>query len=73
MATHDRTDPTTSDQAQLQDDIEATRARLGATVEQLSKKLDVGHQAKRHRTELIAVAGGMATLVLLIVVWRRKH
>lgn len=74
MATSDRERPIDADE--LQADIEATRERLGATVEELGDKMDVKKQAKAHQQEL-SVAGGVAGAVVLLVIglviWRRRR
>jgi hypothetical protein len=76
-----------SDPAAIQAEIEATRERLGQTVDQLHARLDVPSRAKerafRARDTVVetcresppAVVGGVLALVALgasLVVWRRK-
>jgi hypothetical protein len=77
-----------SDPAVIQAEIEATRARLGQTVDQLGARLDVRAHAREkafvardtvvetYRESPPVVVGGALVLVGLVaglVVWRRKR
>jgi hypothetical protein len=77
-----------SDPAVIQAEIEATRARLGQTVDQLGARLDVRAHAREkafvardtvvetYRESPPVVVGGalvLAGLVAGLVVWRRKR
>jgi nitrate/nitrite-specific signal transduction histidine kinase len=68
-----------SDQTQerLQADIEAQRARLADTVDQLGHKLDVKAQAKawleRVRPQQVALSIGAVVAVGLVVWWVRHR
>ncbi len=77
-----------SDPAVIQAEIEATRARLGQTVDQLGARLDVRAHAREkafvardtvvetYRESPPVVVGGALALVGLVVglvVWRRKR
>jgi Protein of unknown function (DUF3618) len=77
-----------SDPATIQADIEATRARLGRTVDELHARLDVPSRAREgayrardtvvetYRESPPVVIGGtlaLAGLVAGLVVWRRKR
>jgi ElaB/YqjD/DUF883 family membrane-anchored ribosome-binding protein len=79
----DRTDPD-----QLTAEIEATRAQLGSTVDELSARLDVPARARESAARAkdtavetyresppIAIGGAVALvgLVVGLVVWRRRH
>ena len=79
-------DPT--DQDRIKADIEATRAELGRTVDELSARLDVPARAREsaarakdtavetYRESPPIVIGGAVALVGLVVglvVWRRKR
>lgn len=65
---------------QIEAEIEATRERLGETVEALGAKADVkgrvSHRAQsvreRHSTALLAGVGALV-LVVGVVVWRRRR
>jgi hypothetical protein len=76
------------DPATIQADIDATRARLGQTVDQLHARLDVPSRAREgayrardtvvetYRESPPAVVGGAAALAGLVaglVMWRRKR
>ena len=80
------TDPT--DPARIQAEIEATRAQLGRTVDELSSRLDVPARAKEKAARAkdtavetyresppITIAAGLtlAALVLGLVILRRKR
>jgi hypothetical protein len=77
-----------TDPVAIQSEIEATRERLGQTVDELHARLDVPSRAKeralRARDTVVetwresppAVVGGVLALVTLgagLVVWRRKR
>ena len=77
-----------ADPAEIQAEIEATRERLGRTVDQIGARLDVRAHAKEkafvardvvvetYRESPPAVVGGALVLVGLataLVVWRRKR
>ena len=77
-----------TDPATIQAEIEATRARLGQTVDELHARLDVPAQAKEsayrardtvvetYRESPPVVIGGALALVGLVaglVIWRRKR
>jgi ElaB/YqjD/DUF883 family membrane-anchored ribosome-binding protein len=77
-----------TDPATIQAEIEATRERLGQTVDQLHARLDVPSRARErayrirdtavetYRESPPAVVGGTVALVGLVVglvVWRRKR
>ena len=77
-----------SDPAAIQAEIEATRERLGQTVDELHARLDVPAQAREkmlvardtvvetYRESPPAVIGGVLALVALgagLMVWRRKR
>ena len=77
-----------SDPAALQAEIEATRARLGQTVDRLHARLDVTSRAREsayrlrdtavetYRESPPVVVGGMGALVALgtgLTVWRRRR
>ncbi len=65
---------------QIEAEIEATRERLGETVEALGAKTDVkgrvSHRAQsvreQHGTALLAGGIGALVLVVGVVVWRRR-
>lgn len=66
---------------QIEAEIEATRERLGETVEALGAKADVkgrvSHRAQsvreQHGTALLAGGVGALVLVIGVVVWRRRR
>lgn len=72
MASHDR-EPGADDRAQLEHDIQVKRARLGHTVEELSQRLDVERQARRHQQQLVVGGAAVAVVVALVLVWRRTR
>ncbi len=78
-------DPT--DPAQIQAEIEATRAQLGRTVDELSARLDVPARAKerayrardtavetyRESPPLVLGAVALVSAVVGLVIWRRRR
>jgi hypothetical protein len=77
-----------ADPDQIKAEIEATRAQLGRTVEELSHRLDVPARAKEGAARakdtavetyresppaVIAAGVAMVALVVGIVVWRKKR
>ena len=78
----------TNDPAQIQAEIEATRAQLGRTVDELSSRLDVPARAKEKAARakdtavetyresppaVIGAAAALAGLVLGVIILRRKR
>ncbi len=72
---------------QIEADIEAQRAQLAETVDQLTAKLDVKSQARakvadvKHRAttddgaprpEVLAAAGSLVAMALVLVWWRHR-
>ena len=53
-------------------EIERTRRELGETVDALSQKADVKQRASDNRVPLVAVAGGVVALWLLLRLVRRR-
>lgn len=76
MTTHDHDSSTPLSADEIEADIEATRERLGATIDELGDKMNVKKQARAHQQGL-SVAGGVAGAVVLLVVglvvWRRRR
>lgn len=81
-------DQSATDLAELQEEIEHTRAELAATVDELTDKLDLGVQARnlasrvrdvvleengRPRPEALVAASAVAGLVLLLVARRVRR
>ena len=75
--------PTQQTPEELRREIERTRQELGETVDALSHKADVKEQARLKKEEvrqqvsenpvpLVAVAGGIVALVLLLRLIRRR-
>ena len=75
--------PTQQTPEELRHQIERTRQELGETVDALSHKADVKEQARLKKDELrqrvsenpvplVAVAGGIVALVVLLRVIRRR-
>ena len=73
---------------QIQADIEAQREQLAETVDQLSAKLDVKSQAQakvaqvkdrattpegKPRPEVLAAAGSLAAMAVVLIVWRARR
>ncbi len=73
---------------QIEAEIEAQRAQLAGTVDQLAAKLDVKSQAKdkvasikdsattdsgQPRTEVLAAAGSLVAMALVLLLWRRRR
>lgn len=55
--------------AEIEQDIERTRAEMAATVDALGAKVD----PRRHRGALAAVAGAAVLLLVAGVLWKRRH
>lgn len=53
-------------------EIERTRRELGETVDALSQKADVKQRARDNPVPLVAVAGGVVALWLLLRLIRRR-
>ena len=64
--------PTQQTPEELRREIERTRRELGDTVDALSHKADVKEQVREHQVPLIAVAGGIVALLLLLRLIRRR-
>jgi hypothetical protein len=66
--------PTTQPQTpeELRREIERTRRELGETVNALSHKTDVKQRVSENPVPLVAVAGGVVALVLLLRIVRRR-
>ena len=62
---------------QIEAEIEAQRAQLAATVDQLTDKLDVKARmttdSGRPRPEVLAAAGSLVAMAIAVVWWRRHH
>jgi nucleotide-binding universal stress UspA family protein len=73
---------------EIQAEIEAQRERLADTVDQLSAKLDVKSRARSKvadvkdrattaegspRPEVLAAAGSLAAMVVVLLVWRLRR
>lgn len=62
---------------QMEAEIEAQRAQLAATVDQLTDKLDVKARMTtdrgRPRPEVLAAAGSLVAMAIAVVWWRRHH
>ncbi len=73
--------PANPEVARIEADLEQTRERLAETVDALGAKLDVKTRTTEKVTELreergteIAVAAGtLVALLVVLVVWRRRH
>jgi hypothetical protein len=72
---------------QIEAEIEAQRAQLAGTVDELAAKLDVKAQAKdkvaslkdsattdsgKPRAEVLAAAGSLVAMGLVLLLWRRR-
>jgi hypothetical protein len=57
---------------ELRREIERTRRELGETVDALSHKADVKERVSENPVPLVAVAGGVVALLLLLRVVRRR-
>jgi Protein of unknown function (DUF3618) len=72
---------------QIEAEIELQRAQLAGTVDQLAAKLDVKSQAKdkvaslkdsattddgKPRTEVLAAAGSLVAMAVVLLLWRRR-
>ena len=57
---------------ELRREIERTRRELGETVDALSHKADVKQRVSENPVPLVAVAGGVVALVLLLRLVRRR-
>lgn len=62
---------------QIEAEIEAQRAQLAATVDQLTARLDVKARLTTEsgtpRPEVIAAAGSLVVMAVALVWWRRRH
>jgi hypothetical protein len=82
----DQTDNTRTPE-QIEAEIEAQRAKLAGTVDELAAKLDVKAQAKdkvaslkdsattdsgKPRAEVLAAAGSLVAMGLVLLLWRRR-
>ncbi len=83
----DQTDKTRTPE-QIEAEIEAQRAQLAGTVDELAAKLDVKSQAKEKvaslkdsattdagtpRAEVLAAAGSLVAMAVVILLWRRRR
>ncbi|WP_080696835.1 DUF3618 domain-containing protein [Mycobacterium asiaticum] len=63
--------------AEIQADIEQTRAELGATVEALAAKADVPQRAKATvqaaKPKLVVVASVAGVTLVVLLWWRRRR
>jgi hypothetical protein len=57
---------------ELRREIERTRRELGETVDALSHKADVKERVSENPVPLVAVAGGVVALLLLLRLVRRR-
>lgn len=73
---------------QIEAEIEAQRARLAGTVDELAAKLDVKSRAKekvaslkdsattdsgKPRAEVLAAAGSLVAMATVLLLWRRRR
>ncbi|MCF6379577.1 DUF3618 domain-containing protein [Nocardioides KLBMP 9356] len=73
---------------QIEAEIEAQRAQLADTVDELAAKLDVKSQAKEKvaslkdaattdsgapRAEVLAAAGSLVAMAVVLLLWRRRN
>lgn len=81
-------DQTSRTPEQIEAEIELQRAQLAGTVDELTAKLDVKSQAKekvaalkdsattdtgKPRTEVLAAAGSLVAMAVVLVLWRRRQ
>lgn len=81
-------DQTSRTPEQIEAEIELQRAQLAGTVDELAAKLDVKSQAKekvaalkdsattdtgKPRTEVLAAAGSLVAMAVVLVLWRRRQ
>jgi uncharacterized protein DUF3618 len=74
--------------AQIESDIEQARARLAGTVDEIVERVKPANVAHRLadsakaqvqepdgslRQDRVAIIGGVVVLVVVLVVWRRRH
>ena len=64
--------PTQQTPEELRREIERTRRELGETVDALSHKADVKQRVSENPVPLVAVAGGIVALALLLRLIRRR-
>jgi Protein of unknown function (DUF3618) len=64
--------PTQQSPEELRREIERTREELGETVDALSHKADVKQRVSDNPVPLVAVAGGVVGLLLLLRLMRRR-
>jgi len=85
---HDTPDPTSGQTPeQLEAEIAVQREQLAETVDQLAAKLDVKSQAQQRvaslkdaattdtgqpRTEVLAAAGSLVAMAVVLLLWRRR-
>lgn len=68
---------TDADAAELQADVERTRAQLGSTVEALTEKLDVTALARKKVEDVprpvVVGAGALALGLVVLLIWRARR